>query len=114
MQPGAAQCGNGLVTAYSGALGRVAAQNIRHALGVDGKLGAVQGAHILLRAAGVAAGLIQLGKMLRPNFAIVGMVPGREGTAAAAIVKGQRRGQDSVGERRLPAAEQGNIIQYKL
>ena len=44
------------------------------------------------------AGGVQLGKVFRPNVAVVGVVPRRECPAAAAIVKSQRCGQGRIGE----------------
>ena len=114
MQPRAAQGGISLVPAHGPALGGVAAQDVRHALGVNGQLGAVQGAHILLRAVRRVARLVQPGKMLGPDLAVVGVVFRRECSLAAAIVKRQRCGQDSVGKIGGSPAQQIDIIQYKL
>ena len=76
--------------------------------------GAVQGAHILLRAVRCVARLVQPGKMLGPDLAVVGVVFRRECSLAAAIVKRQRCGQDSVGKIGGSPAQQVDIIQYKL
>ena len=74
----------------------------------------MQGAHILLRAVRRVARLVQPGKMLGPDLAVVGVVFRRECSLAAAIVKRQRCGQDSVGKIGGSPAQQVDIIQYKL
>ena len=86
---------------------RVAAQNICHPLSKNGKLGAVQETHIILRAGCSVAGLVQLGKMLRPDFySNLRDIFCGERTAAAAIVEGQRGGHHCVGKIRLLGAKQ--------
>ena len=76
---------------------------------VNGQLGAVQGAHIFLRAVRRVARLVQPGKMLGPDLAVVGVVFRRECSLAAAIVKLSGDGQDSVGQNRGQSCPPGSI-----
>ena len=114
MHPGAAQRGDGLIPAHAGTLGRVTAQDVGDALGKNGQLGTVQGAHILLWAVGGVASTVQLGKMLGPNLAVICVISGRKCPAAAAIVKSQRCGQGRIGKIRGDFAQKFDIIQYEL
>lgn len=113
-QPRAAQGSDGLVVSHTAALGRVAAHDVGDTLGKNRQLGAVQRAHILRRAGCRVAGLIQLGKMLRPDAAIVRVILRRQRPRAAAIVEGQRRGEHRVAKFWHLRPQQDDIIQYKL
>ena len=108
MQRGAgfgAACGHGV---------GVPPQNVRGTLRQNLQFRAVQRQHILRRAGSSGAGGVQLGKMLGPNFAVIGVVLGGKGAGAAAIVKGQGAFQHKVAEIRLAAPQQSQIIQHKL
>ena len=60
------------------------------------------------------AGGVQLGKVFRPNIAVVGVVPRRECPTAAAIIKSQGAGHYPVAELRHRLPQQGDVIQHKL
>ena len=89
-------------------------QDVGGTLGVEAQLGAVQEVQILRRGVQCLGSGVQLGEMLHPHGAVIGVVAVRKRAAAAAIVKGQRRGQLPEMPRRLRGLQQGDIVQYKL
>ena len=89
-------------------------QDVGGTLGVEAQLGAVQKVQIFRRGVQRLGSGVQLGEMLHPHGAVIGVVPVRKRAAAAAIVKGQRRGQLPEMPLRLRGLQQGDIVQYKL